>query len=170
MKRIEITKTTSANGGVTYTYSADMSNAKNIRYHPDMIYAIAEIEDESLVDATDGDLFNIVSSDLKSNKREELKVERDAIVNLPINNIQVAKPQDQLNIQGYILWENEEPIEWTMADNTTSLLFIDDLRAALNAYAIRKRVAYEDFNAACRELELAITEEQINNIHVEVVL
>ena len=104
--------------------------------------------------------------DLREIKRTELKAQRDAIIDAPINNVQVARIEDRENVQGYLMYESEEPIEWVMADNTTQSLMLSDLQAVQSTYISRKRLAYEAYNVAVDQLNNATTEAEIEAIEV----
>lgn len=106
--------------------------------------------------------------DAKVSARTRLKTERDEIIDQPINNVQVASISDRENIQGYLLYETEEPIEWVMADNTFQLLMKSDLQVIQNTYIMRKKLAYEAYANACRALEVATTQAEMDAIEVTV--
>lgn len=102
----------------------------------------------------------------KDTTRTRLKSERDTIIDQPINNVQVATISDRENIQGYLLYETEEPIEWVMADNTFQLLMKTDLEVIQSTYISRKKLAYEAYANACRALEAATTQAEIEAVEV----
>lgn len=105
---------------------------------------------------------------LRLSARTRLKAERNTIVDKPINNVQVASISDRENIQGYLLYETEEPIKWVMADNTFQLLMKTDLQVIQNTYIMRKKLAYEAYANACRSLEVATTQAEMDAIEVAV--
>lgn len=101
--------------------------------------------------------------------RERLKACRDAIIQSPINNFQVATAEDRENIQGYLQYEVAEPLEWIMADNTIQLVYLSDLQAVIGLYIQRKLAAYDAFNSAVRALGFAASRADIDAIYVEIV-
>lgn len=124
------------------------------------------IDDEGNVVTTVQEQIEAYLESLRTSARTRLKAERDAIIDQPINNVQVASISDRENIQGYLLYKTEEPIEWVMADNTFQLLMKSDLQVIQSTYISRKKLAYEAYANACRVLEVAATQAEIDAIEV----
>ena len=72
----------------------------------------------------------------RERQRQMLKMERIERVSAPINNVQVATPEDRENVQ----WaaSSVESIDWIMADNTIQTLTAADLQAVISQYPLRK--------------------------------
>ena len=72
----------------------------------------------------------------RERQRQLLKHERIERVSAPINNVQVATPEDRENVQ----WaaSSVESIDWIMADNTVQMLTAADLQAVISQYPLRK--------------------------------
>jgi len=73
-------------------------------------------------------------------RRLHLKSERTVRVSAPINNVQVASPEDR----EIVTWaaENLDSVHWIMADNTVQVLSGDELKAVIQEYAARKMQAF----------------------------
>ena len=98
-----------------------------------------------------------------------IKTKREESIIEPINNIQVSTLQDRENIQGSIehfeiLSKGEMTIVWTMEDNTEQDLSLEDLKGALDAYIIRKAMAFSDYQTKKQLIEHATTVEEIEAI------
>lgn len=170
LRRIEITKTIAPSGAISYSYGAELNDVESLKTSDDMTFAIAFSEDESLPLATEFDKRLKGVDSIKVEVRERLKAERNEIITAPINNFQVATPEDRENIQGYLQFEVADPIEWTMADNTFQLVYVSDLQTVLNTYVQRKMLAYEAYANACRALDEASTQAMVDAIHMEVTM
>jgi hypothetical protein len=72
----------------------------------------------------------------RERQRQMLKMERIERVSAPINNVQVATPEDRENVQ----WaaSNVESADWIMADNTVQTMTAADLQAVISQYPLRK--------------------------------
>jgi hypothetical protein len=72
----------------------------------------------------------------RERQRQILKMERIERVSAPINNVQVATPEDRENVQ----WaaSNVESADWIMADNTVQTMTAADLQAVISQYPLRK--------------------------------
>jgi hypothetical protein len=72
----------------------------------------------------------------RERQRQMLKQERIERTSQPINNVQVATPEDRENVQ----WaaSSVESIDWIMADNTIQALTAADLQAVISQYPLRK--------------------------------
>jgi len=72
----------------------------------------------------------------RERQRQILKQERIERVSAPINNVQVATPEDRENVQ----WtaSNVESADWIMADNTVQTMTAADLQAVISQYPLRK--------------------------------
>ena len=90
-------------------------------------------------------------------RRNALKTERDQRTGEPISGVQVATLVDRENVSGTIRnWEslgNPAAIPWILADNSVAPLSKDDLIAIEVAYAQRKAVIFQQYQALCVELE-----------------
>lgn len=83
-------------------------------------------------------------------QRQILKQERIERVSAPIDNVQVATPEDRENVQ----WaaSNVESIDWIMADNTVQTLTAADLQAVISQYTLRKRELFGVYADLLRQL------------------
>ena len=74
--------------------------------------------------------------DRREQQRQLLKRERIERTSAPINNVQVATPEDRENVQ----WaaSNVESIDWIMADNTIQTLTAAELQSVISQYPLRK--------------------------------
>ena len=86
----------------------------------------------------------------KEVQRQKLKQERIKRVNAPINNVQVATPEDRENVQ----WaaNNVESIDWIMADNTVQTMTAEQLQAVIVEYAERKMQVFATYAALLQQL------------------
>lgn len=98
-------------------------------------------------------------------KRNQLKQQRDAKISEPINNVQVGRLQDRENIKDAIRkWDtfgNPATTSWTMADNTVSELSKQDLIDIENAYAIRQREIFSEYQTLCEQVAVSDDPESI---------
>ena len=95
-----------------------------------------------------------------------IKTKREDSIIEPINNIQVFTLQDRENIQGSIdyfeiLSQGKGTITWTMDDNTEQDLSLEDLKGALDAYVIRKSMAFAEYQIKKELIANATTAEEI---------
>ena len=102
---------------------------------------------------------------LRLNKREKLKQQRDTKISEPINNVQVGRLQDRENIKDAIRkWDtlgNPATTSWIMADNSIEELSKQDLIDIEDAYAIRQRQVFSEYQTLCEQLEISDNPESI---------
>ena len=86
----------------------------------------------------------------RERQRQMLKMERIERVSAPINNVQVATPEDRENVQ----WaaSNVEFIDWIMADNTIQTLTAADLQVVISQYPLRKMELFEVYAGLLAQL------------------
>ncbi|BCX79290.1 DUF4376 domain-containing protein [Campylobacter sp. 19-13652] len=118
--------------------------------------------------------YRVIPIDIKEAKklkREELKLERDAAISEPLNNVQVASGDDLRNIEGAILAFNrlasEGKLAWIMADNSVSKLNKEELEAIRDGYIDRKQKMFNAFALACAKLEMASLPSEISEIKLD---
>ena len=98
-----------------------------------------------------------------------IKIKREETIIEPINNIQVSTLQDRENIQGSIeyfdmLSQGKGTITWTMSNNMEQDLTLEELKGALDAYVIRKAMAFAEYQTKKQLIENAVTVEEIEAI------
>jgi hypothetical protein len=86
----------------------------------------------------------------RERQRQMLKMERIERVSAPINNVQVATPEDRENVQ----WaaSNVESTDWIMADNTIQTLTAADLQAVISQYPLRKMELFDVYAGLLAQL------------------
>src|SRR5690554_855394 len=95
----------------------------------------------------------------RERQRQMLKMERIERVSAPINNVQVATPEDRENVQ----WaaSNVESVDWIMADNTVQMLTAADLQAVISQYPLRKMELFGVYADLLRQLETTDDPESV---------
>ena len=115
------------------------------------------------------DYLEATLSHFRELRREELKAQRDEVVDSAINNVQVGRITDRENIQGTLAnWDVlglGDSINWTMADNTVQALSKEDLQAIYVGYATRKAQCFALYEQAILALHNANTIEDIMNVN-----
>lgn len=139
--------TTEVNGASTFTYPIDMKQVKVIEYLKDYVI----VEAPPFLGLTPDDTED------KRNALTEAKKNRDAAIAAPINNFEVALPEDRENIQGAIdyfdqLSQGANYIVWTMADDTEKQVTLAELQAAKDGYVYRKAQVFADYQAIKSEI------------------
>jgi hypothetical protein len=86
----------------------------------------------------------------RERQRQMLKMERIDRVSAPINNVQVATPEDRENVE----WaaSNVESVDWIMADNTVQTLTAADLQAVISQYPLRKMELFSAYAGLLAQL------------------
>ena len=95
----------------------------------------------------------------RENQRQSLKQQRIGLVSAPINNVQVAKPDDRENVQ----WAaaNVQTIDWIMADNTIQTLTASELQAVIDTYPLRKMQLFSIYAGLLQQLQSSDNPESI---------
>jgi hypothetical protein len=103
-------------------------NALNCSFHPDRLPEFLIVPQYIAPEPT--------LEQRRERQRQVLKQDRIERVSAPINNVQVATPEDRENVE----WaaSNVESIDWIMADNTIQTLTAADLQAVISQYPLRK--------------------------------
>lgn len=112
--------------------------------------------------------------ELKEMKKLQLKAERDAKEVLPIeyngNSYDYdEKARDRINaaIIAMELKGPEASIEWTLADNTSTVVTANDLKMVIAAVAVRSNELHIAYRAASDKVDAATTKEDLDKITLE---
>ena len=95
----------------------------------------------------------------REHQRQALKQERIERASDPINNVQVATPEDRENVQ----WAaaNVDSIDWIMADNTVQTLTSADLNAVITQYPLRKMELFAVYTGLLKKLQTSDDPESV---------
>jgi hypothetical protein len=88
----------------------------------------------------------------------QAKKDRDALIDAPINNFDVARLIDRENLQGAInffdaLAQGGSTIVWTMSDNSDKTVTKEELEEVITTYVARKAMAFANYQALKETLQ-----------------
>lgn len=113
--------------------------------------------------------------ELKTAKLAELKLQRDTAEVLPIeyngNSYDYdEKARDRINaaIIALEMQVAEVTIEWTLADNGTATVTVNDLKMVIAAVAVRSNTLHVAYRTAKEKVAAAQTKEELDAIVLEV--
>lgn len=107
--------------------------------------------------------------ELKQDKIQELKSERDQLEVEPIDNFDAdEKSIMRINTAIGVMDVTKTPIEWTMSDNTTKEVTADDLRNVIVKIGIRSNQLHESYRVAKEKVNAATTKEEVEAVKLEV--